>query len=250
MYDRKLVRRDHLEIISPSYRNTGDNRTLLLNRAITKMFRCLCFDKIHERQEIGKGNTPSIVALDRAGSIILGVSHKRRIAHHTTIFKGQEYIERSLPSNYKHINGVNQIEVDTILFCDDSNFEIARWGLEISRNYTHNGEDVTFIPDVIAEIMIRGKKLLLFLEYDTGSEDLRNKAEFPTLYNKLVNYKRYYKSKIWGGEFERFPMILLVTEDDKRIPFFNKSCKELGLEGWGVYYESYVKFLTHLAKLV
>jgi hypothetical protein len=65
VYDRKLVRRDHLEVISESYRNAGENRTILINRAIKKMYKKMCIDKIHEAQEIGKGSKPCIVSVDK-----------------------------------------------------------------------------------------------------------------------------------------------------------------------------------------
>jgi hypothetical protein len=245
VYDRKLVRRDHLEIISPSYRRAGDNRTILLNRAIKKMFHQMCFDKIHEKQEIGKGNTPSILAIDKGGSIILGVPHKKRITHRTSIVKGIRYITRFLPSNYKHINGVNQIEVDTILFCEATNNDLLRWELEVATIFHHSGEEILFIPDIFMEIAFK-KPLLAFIEYDTGSENHRNKDSFPIIYNKLLNYRRYKASKLWVDKYAYFPIILLVTEDEKRIPYFNQKCKEFGLRGLGVYCENYTKILKGL----
>jgi hypothetical protein len=47
-----------------------------------------------------------------------------------------------------------------------------------------------------------------------------------------------------------FPILLLVTEDDRRIPYFNAKCKENGVTGFGVYHENYSVFLEHLAKMV
>lgn len=251
VYDRKLVRRDHLEIISPTYRFAGDNRTILLNRAITKLFRQMIFDKIHEPQKIGMGNTPCIVAIDRGGSILLNVSHKRRIIHSKSKHKGETFITRRLPSNYKHINGINQMEVNTIIFCNNNNHILERWEHEVTCNFVHNQEKITFIPDILLQATFNnGKTFLGFLEYDTGSEDLRNKNDFPTLGNKLKNYRRYLKSDLWRElDLKYFPMIVLVTEDDKRIKWFNDKCKELQLKGVGVYHENYTAFLERLAKM-
>lgn len=243
VYDRKLVRRDHLEIISPSYRKAGDNRTILLNRAIKKMFHQMCLDKIHEVQEIGRGNTPSIVAIDKGGSIMLGVPHKKRITHRISTVKGMRYVSRFLPSNYKHINGVNQIEVETILFCENTNNDLLMWELEVATVFHYNGEEVLFVPDVAVEIAFEGRSFIAFIEYDTGSENHRNKNDFPIIYNKLRNYRRYKASKLWVGKYAYFPIILLITEDERRIPYFNDKCREFGLRGLGVYYKNYTKVL-------
>jgi hypothetical protein len=249
VYDRKLVRRDHLEIISPSYRHTGLHRTTLLNRAIKKMYKKMIFDKVHEAQEMGKGSSPCIVALDKAGSLMLRVSHKKRIIHKRTTFKGQYYISRSLPNNFRHINGVNQTEVDTILFCEETKSEIIKWKHEVATKFYHSGEEILFIPDVLCELSVNGKQLLLFIEYDTGTENLRYKTNFPIINEKINKYKKYRASKLWETEFPLFPILLLVTEDDKRIQYFNQKCKEMGLRGFGVFYLNYGQFLSKLAKM-
>jgi hypothetical protein len=248
VYDRKLVRRDHLEIISPSYRRLGENRSILLNRAIKKLFHQMVLDKVHEVQEIGKGNTPSIVAIDKGGSIILGVPHKKRITHKASTVKGITYITRNLPSNYRHINGVNQAEVDTILFCEHTNNDLLQWKLEVATTFHYNGEEKLFIPDAFMELRFGDKQFLAFLEYDTGSENLRKKNDFPIIYEKLQNYRRYKRSKLWIDKYAYFPVLLFVTEDENRIDYFNKKRREFGLEGVGIYYENYTDVLGHLAR--
>lgn len=250
VYDRKLIRRDHLETISPSFRSVGANRTVLLNRAIKKLYGKMCLDKVHEPQEIGKGNKPSIVGLDKAGSLILGVPHKRRIAHKKSIFKGKEYITRSLPANFKHINGINQLEVDTILYCEESNCILETWKHELGREIYYGTEKILIIPDIYMELLIKDKKLICFIEFDTGSENHRYKSNFPIIHDKIIKYKKYKVSKVWEDNFEYFPMLLLVTEDNKRIPYFNQKCKELGLQGFGVYHKNYTNFLRHLSSMV
>ena len=248
--DRKLVRRDHLEIISPSYRHLETNRTRLLNRAIKKMYKSMIFDKVHETQEIGKGSNPCIVALDKAGSLILGVSHKKRIIHKRSTLKGQYYVTRSLPSNYRHINGVNQTEVDTILFCDEVKSRIVHWKHEVATKFYHGEEEILFIPDVFCELNMNNKQLLLFIEYDTGSENLRYKTNFPIIHDKVIKYRKYFKSNLWKNDYPLFPIILFVTEDDKRVEYFTQKCKENGLRGFGVFHEKYVDFLRKLIDVV
>jgi len=210
----------------------------------------MVLDKVHEVQDYGRGNTPCTVALDKAGSIILGVPHKKRITHSKTIVKGVSYITRSLPINYKHIFGVNKTEVDTIEFCVKTGNKLVRWEHEVASNFVFNGENITFIPDVFAEMELGGKTFLGFIEYDTGSENLRNKSDFPIIGDKLKNYKRYKRSSMWQEYYDYFPIIMLVTEDNNRIPYFNNKCKELGLKGVGVYHENYTDVLEHLANMV
>lgn len=249
VYDRKLVRRDHLEIISPSFRKLGNNRTILLNRSIKKMYKKMIFDKVHEQQELGKGSNPAILALDKAGSLMLGKPHKRRIIHKRTTMKGQYYIVRSLPSNYRHINGVNQIEVDTILLSEEMKFEIAQWKHEVSSKFHYGNEEILFIPDVFCELNLNGKTLLLFIEYDTGSENHRYKTNFPIIHEKIIKYKKYRASNLWKDQYQLFPLVLFITEDEKRIEYWNSISKEAGVKSIGVFVDKYVDVLRRLVEM-
>lgn len=252
IYERKLVRRDMLEIISPSYRNLGDNRTRIINRSINKLFKNMCIDKIHEPQKFMKGNTPAIISLDRAGSIVLGVQHKRRIIHEKNIVNGVEYINRIIPSSYKHINGVNQLEVDTINFCEYTNSIFTDWTIEKPVHFYYSQNKILLIPDVLLSLRFStnlDKDIYAYIEFDTGSENIRYKNP-PIIREKVINYKKYKLSNIWSDEYPYFPMLLLVTKDYKRIDFFNKLCKENSLIGFGVYYKNYKKFLEHLSSVV
>lgn len=256
IYDRKLIRRDHLEVISPSYRKLGVSRTRLLNRAIKKMYKNMLLDKTHEKQEIGKGSNPSICAIDKAGSLILKIPHKRRIIQRSTIHKGKEYIIRSLPANYRHINGVNRIEVETILFCDEGGYEIVEWQLEHPKSFIFNEEKIVLIPDVLMILDIKEKPFAAFIEFDTGSEGVREK-EPKIIRDKILKYKRYRSSNLWLDEewqkfFEVrvFPLVLFVTEDDKRIDFWNRKCKEYGVKSVAMYYENYTNVLEKLINII
>lgn len=256
IYDRKLVRRDHLEIISESYRNAGLNKTILLNRAIKKMYKMMCLDKIHEVQEFGKGSKPCIVSIDKAGSLLLNVPHKKRILQNKTTYKGKDYIIRNLPSNYRHINGINQLEVKTILFCEEQGFEIVKWELEEPRHFTSNAENIKLIPDVLMIIRIRGKPFVAFIEFDTGSEGLRQK-EPVIIKDKIIKYKKYKSSNLWTNEdwqkdmnAPMYPIVLFVTQDEKRVQFFNDKSKELRVQGLGMYYERYTDVLKGITTLI
>ena len=203
----------------------------------------MVIDKVHEVQEIGKGNTPCIVAIDKGGSIILGVPHKIRIPQRKTKFKQTYYVTRICPSNFRHINGINQCEVDTILFCEATNNELLKWKLEVATTFYYNQQEILFIPDVFVECKFKDKHWLAFIEYDTGSENHRNKDDFPVLSEKLDNYRKYKMSELWVDKYKYFPMILLVTEDEKRVHWFTSKCRGLGLQGFGIYHNKYTNFL-------
>lgn len=258
IYDRKLVRRDLLEIISPSYRMIGRNRSILLNRSIKRMYKGIIIDKVHETQKIGRGNTPCIVALDKGGSLLLGVPHKKRIIHNKTIVNGKEYITRKLPSNYRHIHGINQMEVDTILFCENDDSKLIEWRHEQynTKIFFYGDNKVILIPDVFMILNIKNKPFVAFIEFDTGSENLRMK-EPPIIKEKIIKYKQYMKSRLWLEEDwqkllpqPQFPILLFVTMDEKRIDFFNQKSKEMGVRGLGIYYKNYYKVLEKMATLI
>lgn len=255
IYERKLVRRDHLEIISPDYRNLN-NRTALINRAIKKLFKQLVLDKIHEKQEMGKGNNPAIVSIDKAGSLILDKPFKRRIIHNRSSHKGKEFIIRRLPVNFKHINGINSIEVETLLLCDEYGYELLLWELEQPKYFKYNNEEILLIPDVIMVIRINELHLVCYIEYDTGSEGLREK-EPKVIEDKIIKYKRYKSSLLWEEEewqqyfnVKTYPIILFVTEDMKRINFVNRKSKELGVQMLALYVDNYVNVLNKLIGMI
>lgn len=250
--DRKLVRRDMLEVISPSYRYLGDNRTRIMNRSINKLFKSMVLDKVHEPQRFMEGNTPAIVALDRAGSLILGVPHKQRIKYIKNITGGSEYIRRELPSNFQHINGINQIEVDTISFCEDTGSELIEWVHEKPVELYYGQDKVSLIPDISMKLkLVRNDSdaFCAFIEFDTGTESIRYR-EPPIIRDKIIKYRKYMLSKLWENEYPKFPFLLLVTQDEKRIDFFNKKCRENGVAGLGVYYKNYKKFLYKLSNII
>lgn len=248
IHKRKLVRRDHLEIISPSYRNLGRNRTIIINRAIRRLFRSMCIDKAHERKHYGEGgNHPCIVSLDRAGSIILGVNHRRRIIHS----KHDGYITRRLPSNYRHFNGVNMLEVETILHCEETGNELLEWVHEKPQEFFYGQEKVNVIPDISMTLKFntgRSKTFYAYIEFDTSSESPREK-EPRIIRDKIIKYKKLKMSRIWEKDYPVFPALVFVGECEKRTEFWTKKCRENGLFGIGVHYENYSEFLNRIAEM-
>lgn len=250
--DRKLVRRDMLEVISPSYRYIGKSRTRVMNRSINKLFSNMCIDKVHEKQAMGEGNSPAIISLDRAGSLMLDIPYKQRIKKNRKTIKGKEFIFRSLPLNYRHVNGVNKLEVETILLLEESGGEIVTWDLENPINIYHNGDKLDLIPDVLTQIRFHKKQknpFYAYIEFDTGSENIRYKSP-PIIRDKVIKYKKYKTSKLWEDKFEYFPLLMLVTEDDSRVDFFNRKCKESNIDGLGVYYKNYTQVLNKMTTMV
>jgi len=209
--ERKLVRRDMLEIISPSYRELGKNRTRIINRSIKKLFKNMCIDKTHEKQSLGEGNTPAILSVDKAGSIILGVKHKPRIKKVKKTVNDWHYFIRQLPINYRHINGINRLEVETILTLNEIGGEIIEWVHERPYELHYGQERLTVIPDVVAKLKFNTehpKEFYAYIEFDTGSENVGYK-EPPIIRDKIIKYKKYKLSKLWEGEYPHFPIILL-----------------------------------------
>lgn len=250
IHERKLVSRNHLEVISPSYRYAGKYRANILNTSIKNLFTTMYIDKMHEKQKLGSGNKPCIVALDRAGSLFLGVPHRQRIAQEKVKVKGREHVFRGLPNYFRHVNGINQLEVDTILLSECSDLELVKWKHEMCQSFHFGNEEISVIPDVYALMRFRGKPMHFYIEYDTGSEDRGRKDHFPTIYNKIMKYRKYKVSELWREHADTFPTILFVTEDDKRIDYFTKKCRENGLKGWGIWHENYSEFIEHYASLV
>lgn len=253
--ERKLIRRDHLEIIHESFRNAGSNRTNILNRSVRKLFEKLCIDKVHEEAEFGTGNLPAVLALDKAGAIVLGVDKKfrRRIKHNTKFVKGEKYIFRELPNNYPHIHGVNNLEARTILLSEELGFGIVRWDLEEKNTKIFMvNERYVLTPDVFMMLRMNNKPLSAFIEYDTGMENHRYKEDFPTIRDKLEKYQKYKLSGSWKSEkwakYSGFPLLLFVTEDEKRIPFVNDKGRKLGLRVFGLHASEFEKVLEDLLK--
>lgn len=256
IYDRKLVRRDYLEVISPSYRVLGENRGVILNRAIKKLFKLNVVDKVHEPAEIGKGNTPAIISIDKCGSMILREPHRRRIIHKLSEHNGKTYIKRELPINYRHINCVNRLEVETILLCEEYGCEIIEWQLEKPNVFIYGNEKNVLIPDVLLILKIGKMKIPMYIEYDTGTEGVREK-EPKVIKDKILKYKRLKSSKIWVAQDWQshfgqplFPIVLFITEDEKRINFFKRKSSENNVKSLSMYYDKYSDVMRGLIEAI
>lgn len=248
--ERKLIRRDHLEIINDDYRKLGNNRTLILNRSLKKLFEKSCVDKVHEEPEFQKGNLPAVFALDRAGAILLkqDKKFKRRIKQIYKFGNGEKYPFRELPNNYPHIHGVNELEVQTILLGEEMGFEKWKWELEEknAKIFMYNKRYV-LIPDVFMILKIGKVPFIAYIEYDTGTEDLRYKDKYPTIREKLEKYMFYKLTKSWKEEgwakHSEFPILFFIVEDKKRIKYINQKGKALGLNVKAMHSSDYKKNL-------
>jgi hypothetical protein len=255
--DRRLVRRDHLEIIHEDFRNAGDRRTSILNRSIKKLFEKMCIDKVHEEAEYRNGNKPAVLSLDRAGAILLGLDKrfKRRIQHNDVrIIDTKKFIFRELPNNFPHVHGINELEVKTILLGDELGFDIVRWDLEEknTKMYMYNQRYI-LKPDIFTILRVNKKPFMAFIEYDTGKEDNRNKDKFPVIREKLEKYHYYklcgsWKRESWAEILPFFPILLFVTEDKKRIPYINDKGQKMGLKVKAIHSSEYQETLKDLVK--
>lgn len=255
VHDRKLIRRDHLEILHTAYRNSGVRRTNVINRSIKKLFEKICLDKVHQEAEFMTGNLPAVLSLDRAGAILLGVKFHKRIKHSYRIINNKKHVFRKLPNNYPHIHGVNDLEVRTLLLGENLGFSIYKWELEEKNKKTVQfNERFTIIPDVFVILNVKNKPFAFFLEYDTGMEDHRHRDEFPMLRDKLEKYRKYKLSGAWKTEKWAmklgFPLLLFVTEDDqKRVKYVNEKASKLGLRTIAVENKDYEKKLSTILPL-
>lgn len=254
VYERRIVRRDHLEIIHEDYRNIP-RRTNVINRSIKKLFDCMALDKVHEKPEFMEGNLPAIVAIDKAGSIILNKPFKRRIKQEKRIINQKEMIFREIPPNFSHFHGINALETITIQWILSKNYKF-KWFLAQynEKRFKFNQEDVILIPDVFVVINANNSIFLFFLEYDTGTEDRGNKSRFPVIDEKLDKYRRYKATGVWKEEWwakqvvTGFPLMLFVTEDPYRIDHINKESKKMGLHVDAILVSDYTKKLDSLVE--
>lgn len=250
IHERKMVRRDLLEIISSDYRDLGSNRTRILNRSLDKLFQNLCIDKIHEKQDFKKGNKPMIVALDKAGSILLDVKHKSRIKRTKTIVNGELIYIREIPNSFAHSHGINLIECQSILYCDKNNITITEWSIEKPIRFIYGMSEVFLIPDVrfcLKSNTDDFKDIYGYIEYDTGSENIRHKKP-KIIIEKIDKYSKVFNSGYWKSFTDKLPILIFVTEDKKRIKFFNDLCKEKGVFGIGTYSKNYPQVFDRIVE--
>jgi hypothetical protein len=244
---RKLVSREHLEYIIEEYRNLKSS-TRVLNKSLSKLYLKHCLDKCHEEMEYGTGNAPAIYSLDRAGAILLDVPFKPRFVKRENVKNHNLFTV--LPSNWKHIQKVNELEIITLKKCFEVGAELIRWDLEEVNRVVipTNKGNVTLISDVITLINNKNKPMLYFVEFDTGNEDFRYATQFPTLKEKIEKYHTYKISGLWKDKwFARigFPTIVFVTLDRKRIKYLQSLFSKLQLSAYVLEFEQYEKWLSH-----
>jgi hypothetical protein len=92
--------------------------------------------------------------------------------------------------------------------------------------------------------------VLYFIEYDTGSENRGYSKTFPVLLEKLDKYQKYKMLNGWREEWwakkinTDFPLLLFVTEDEKRIKYIKETGAKMGLIIECLLSSDYIKFLN------
>lgn len=221
VHKRGLITRDQLSIIHDGFRSLKQ-RIHVLNRRLRILYECMCINKAYPPKIYGEGNNQAVLSLDKVGASLINVPY-RPIIKSTTDKLG--YIQKELPKQYKHTLGINDFECKVVEFCNQHNMELLRWRIahQNKKCFALGNKTMTIIPDGFGVVKLNIDTIIsFFLEYDTGTEDIRNKHSFKRIKNKLYTYVLYYASKEWLKEDwalfnPTFPYVFFITEDDKRI---------------------------------
>lgn len=232
---RKLLRRDQIPILHPGFRGLA-NPEVQVNRRLRILYDSHFIDRCFPNVRQGEGSAQAVIALDRAGALLLGATYKRVIKHQKNRFGG---IERTLPIDYRHTLGINDFEVSLVQWCMNHEAEMLRWKIDFDnlRRFQFNGEWI-IRPDgfgIIRKPIGTGKGKAFFFEYDTGTEDERHRTRFKKLTAKFKSYAAYKASGAWSREdwaplLREFPPLVFLTEDGKRINALRELASALGVQ--------------------
>lgn len=217
---RRIMRRDQIQFLHPGFRDLA-NPEVQVNRRLRVLYDCHFIDRAFPAIAPGTGSSQAVVALDRAGAIMLEAPFKRVIRHQRD---GKGNIQRILPPDYRHTLAIHDFEISLLKHCFATGTELLRWRIEYEnqRRFVFNGEHV-IRPDGFGIVRLpNGKGKAFFFEYDTGTEDYRCRNSFKRLTAKLKAYAAYRDSGVWlqedwGRMLKEFPLLLFLTEDKKRI---------------------------------
>lgn len=229
---RRLLRRDQIGVLVPGFRGLS-KVDALVNRRLRVLFDCHVLDRAFPRVLPGCGSSQAVVALDRAGAILLDAPFKRLIRHEQD---RSGRIHRVLPLDYLHTLGVNDFEVSLVRWCLASSVELLRWRVDFEnvRRFQFNGER-QLRPDGFGILRYPdGSGKAFFLEYDTGSEDIRARNRFKKLTEKFKAYAAFKASGAWMQEdwarlLRDFPLLVFLTEDARRVAPLREITTTLGL---------------------
>lgn len=229
---RKLLRRDQIEVLHAGFRGLA-NPEVQINRRLRVLFDSHFIDRVFPNVLPGAGSSQAVIALDRAGAIVLDAQFKPVIRHQKDRFGN---IARILPINYRHTLGVNDFEVSLVQWCFSNGAEILRWRLDFEnvRRFSYNGE-WSIRPDGFGIVKTpNGKGKAFFFEYDTGTEDVRYRTKFKKLTAKFKGYAAYKSSgawmqEDWASKLKEFPVMIFLSEDKRRIEPLRELAATMGL---------------------
>lgn len=217
---RRIMRRDQVQVLHPGFRDLA-NPEVQVNRRLRVLYDCHFIDRTFPQVAPGTGSSQAIVALDRAGAIMVGMPFKRVIRHQRDI-KGN--IQRILPLDYRHTLAIHDFEISLLQHCFATGTELLRWRIEHENQRRFMfGQEYVIRPDGFGIVRLpNGKGKAFLFEYDTGTEDQRCRTTFKRLTAKLKAYAAYRDSGVWlqedwGRMLKEFPPLIFLTEDKKRI---------------------------------
>lgn len=197
--ERKLLRRNQIEILYPKFASTDR-----LNKRLRKLYELHVIDRIFPRVGPGEGSSQQYICLDRAGIILLGIERYNKPI--TTDVLGN----KALPLGWEHRVLINDYECHLVQLMHELGGSILAYESE----RPHSFGDTILIPDIFCLFKISKRGFMFFIEVDLGTEDI------PRLKHKLDLYTQYYLSKSWLQHdwahifhIPTFPRVLLFTEE-------------------------------------
>lgn len=227
IYENKIVTRDQLITLHPSFSNKRQSVNII-NRRLKVLYDNYCIDRVQPTVGIGEGSSQYHITLDRAGAILLGIENFRSIV----IYDPSSYPSKRLPMYYKHTIGIVDMKCTITELLREIEGEIVYWGLE-EENKIHFKfkKEFTLKPDVIAILRKNQNGFIFFYEHDQGTE-FRN-----IIKAKIEAYAAYRLSNIWINQrwakimkVPTFPTLVILTAgDEKRIEWIEKISKSSGI---------------------
>jgi hypothetical protein len=232
VYQRRLVRRDQIEILYPEFPSTD-----FLNKRLTKLYKQHIIDRTYPPVGLGEGSSKQHICLDRAGAILLGIEKYNKPINP----------DKTLPLGWEHRIALNEYECIIRQTVKLLGAEIKLYQVEQPHAYL----DTKLIPDINCLITCNGKGYLFFIEVDLGTEDI------PYVKRKLDSYVDYYMSREWLKEpwarvfkIPTFPRVLFLTENKrtKRQNSLQEHTKDSGVNFLIDFHENFREILRGIVK--
>lgn len=142
----------------------------------------------------------------------------------------------SITPRYYHTSRVCDLSIITHQVLEEMDLELERWVVECGKSVVQHKNGLSPDAFVIMADRQTGKKYSLFVEFDTGSDDVNRTENFPSLTNKFNRYKevmawdQWYKTRASQESENKFPYLFFVTEEPKRFPKVPKLLEQRGIE--------------------